>query len=232
MTFTHKLWHLLAWCFCISSIKGTVQLVCCFFLERGGICFLWQHRLLYHLVTSSKLWCSPVQRAWAAAALPGGKEYKVEITPLLAHTGISVLTAGTTTKGIDWPLNLGPSYVKPLQLDWFTDAAGTATRGSWSISCHIQDDCHKNTIGEKSVRWVRGHMALPRQTHPRFRSTKFKFYLSKLCIFYADNYTVQISVPFSDKPSSVGEKEGRKFQSLGKVSWTQTHSVAPLYNCL
>lgn len=41
---------------------------------------------------------------------------------------------------------------------------------------------------------------------------------------------VQTSAPLSDKPSSVGEMEGKKSQGLDQVALTQMHSVAPLYS--
>lgn len=49
---------------------------------------------------------------------------------------------------------------------------------------------------------------------------EFQCYLSKLCILYANNYMVQTSALLSDKPSSVGEMKGRKFQGLDHMSFT------------
>lgn len=68
----------------------------CFFLERGGVWLFWQHRLPYHLIVSSKLWCSPAQRAWAAAAVPGGTEWGWHHTTPCTHMQ-PTLTAGAMT---------------------------------------------------------------------------------------------------------------------------------------
>lgn len=55
-SFTHKLWHLLAVCFCISSTtyNGTVQLAAqadtLLFPWKRWVWLFWQNRLPYHLI--------------------------------------------------------------------------------------------------------------------------------------------------------------------------------------
>lgn len=90
-------------------------------------------------------------------------------------------------------------------LCWFMDPAVTAKGGCWCNSCHIRDDCHKNTAAEKkavslSIRllqllksggWVRVHASLQREDSSLLQKEEIECYLSKLGMLYANNYMVQ-----------------------------------------
>lgn len=142
-SFTHKLWHCSQYVFVFPPSLTTAQfswqpwLVCCFFLETGQVWLFWQHRLPYHLIVSSKLWCSP---AWAAAAVLGGDGMRLGSHHSLLMHAAQVLTAGATTASTG---RIQLCEATAAGLHWFTDSAGTSKGEGWCLPCHIQDDCQK-----------------------------------------------------------------------------------------